>query len=78
VIGGYGVVLFHTTSAAMRAERTLRAERLEHRLIPTPREFSSDCGIALRFDWTDADRVATMIDEAHVEIAGIHRMEIDE
>ncbi len=68
----YGIVLFHTTSAAMQAERAVRDAGLEQRLIPTPREFSSDCGIALRFDWNDAAPVATALEAAQVEVAGIH------
>ena len=47
----YGVVLFHTTSSVMRAEKLLAKEGYTVKLVPTPRQFSSDCGIALRFDW---------------------------
>jgi hypothetical protein len=68
----YGVVLFHTTSAAMRAEKTLAKANLAIKLIPTPREFSSDCGIALRFDWNESERVSTLLDLARVEVAGIY------
>ena len=45
----FGVILFHTTSAALRAEKVLQRSGLTVKLIPTPREFSSDCGMALRF-----------------------------
>jgi hypothetical protein len=68
----FGVVLFHTTSAAMRAEKILKQANLAVKLIPTPREFSSDCGIALRFDWNAADQVKTLLENAHVDVAGIH------
>jgi hypothetical protein len=71
----FGVVLFHTTSAAMRAEKVLQRADLPIKLIPTPRRFSSDCGIALRFDWTDAQRIRGLLTEATVETAGIHRMQ---
>lgn len=46
----YGVVLFHTTSAALRAEKVALGAGLKVKLIPTPRQFSSDCGMSLRFD----------------------------
>ena len=49
-MSAYGVVLFHTTSAALRSEKVLQRAGLTVKLIPTPRQFSSDCGIALRFD----------------------------
>ncbi|MGD0751542.1 MAG: DUF3343 domain-containing protein [Anaerolineales bacterium] len=47
----YGVILFHTNSSAMQAEAILVRAKQEIKLIPTPRELSSDCGISLRFDW---------------------------
>jgi hypothetical protein len=71
----YGVVLFHTTSAVMRAEKLLIKEGYTIKLIPTPREFSSDCGIALRFDWTKRDQIKTLLDEVKIEFDTIHFLE---
>ena len=68
----YGVVLFHTTSSAMRAEKTLIRHGLAIKMIPTPRQFSSDCGIALRFAWSQRDAVRESLTGARVEVAGLH------
>jgi hypothetical protein len=73
-VSDFGVVLFGTTSAALRAERVL-GKALRVKLIPVPRELSSDCGIALRFEWNLAARVRTELREAGVEPAGLHRMD---
>jgi hypothetical protein len=70
----YGVVLFHTTSSALRGEKVLQRAGLTVKLIPTPREFSSDCGIALRFDWTQVEGIEGTLDSAHVEIAGVRQL----
>ena len=70
----YGVVLFYTTSAAMRAEKIFEKEEVTVKLIPTPRELSSDCGIALRFDCDQAENVRMLLDSAHVEIDDIHQI----
>ena len=67
-----GVVLFHTTSAVMRAEKLLIKGEYSIKLIPTPREFSSDCGIALRFDWNHCDMLKSVLDEAKIEFDAIH------
>ncbi|MFC1974597.1 DUF3343 domain-containing protein, partial [Chloroflexota bacterium] len=64
VMTSYGVVLFHTTSSVMRAEKLLIGEGCTIKLIPTPREFSSDCGIALRFDWNQYEQVKSVLDAA--------------
>ncbi len=70
----YGVVLFHTTSSVMRAEKMLAKAVYNVKLIPTPRQFSSDCGIALRFDWDKHKQVRSILDEANVEIDTIRKM----
>jgi hypothetical protein len=70
----YGVVLFYTTSSVMRAEKVLKKAEVNVKLIPTPRELSSDCGIALRFDWEQAESIEAILDEAHVEIAGVYEI----
>jgi N-acyl-L-homoserine lactone synthetase len=70
----YGVILFHTNSSVMRAEKLLKRAGYSIKIIPTPREFSSDCGVALRFDWTDCEQVKVILDTAHLEIDAIHQM----
>jgi hypothetical protein len=70
----YGVVLFFTNSSVMRAEKLLTKAGYSIKIIPTPREFSSDCGVALRFDWADCEQVKVILDTAHLEIDAIHQM----
>lgn len=69
---GYGVVLFPSTSAALRSERILQQAGLEIRLIPVPRELSSNCGIAVRFLWNDRERVEQALAAAKVDIEGVY------
>jgi hypothetical protein len=71
----FGVVLFHTSSAALRAEKVLRREGLPIKMVPTPRQFSSDCGVALRFEWRSETHVRELLDSAHANIASIRKME---
>ncbi len=68
----FGVILFDTNSSAMQAEAVLVRARQEIKLIPTPRELSSDCGIALRFAWNLKSEVEALLLQAKVEFAGIH------
>ena len=70
----YGVVLFHTTSAALRAEKVLQRAGLTVKLIPTPREFSSDCGMALRFAWAQVEQARAALEAARVEISSVRQM----
>jgi hypothetical protein len=70
----YGVVLFDTNTSAMRAEAVLARAKIASKMIPNPCQLSSDCGIALRFDWGLENEVRGRLASAHVEIAGIHLM----
>ncbi len=70
----YGVALFHTTSAVMKAEKALVSRGFAIKLIPTPREFSSDCGIALRFEWARRDEVEQELARSFVEVSSVRRM----
>lgn len=74
-MNGAGVVLFHTNSAALRSEKLAQRAGFVVKLIPTPREFSSDCGIALRFDWELHSALADLLAAHEVDIAGIRRMQ---
>ncbi len=69
-----GIVLFNSNSYAMRAEAVLLKAKLDVKLVPTPRELSSDCGVSLRFRWTDNEQVKALLEQAHVEIAGVHQL----
>lgn len=73
-MSNYGVVLFFTTSSAIRSEKVMERENIVTKLIPTPRELSSDCGIALRFGWEYINKVQEALEAAGVETAGIRKI----
>jgi hypothetical protein len=71
----YGVILFHTTSGVMQAEKLLIQAGLTNKLIPTPREFSSDCGIAIRFDWQYHPQIKLLLEEKPLEFASMYPLD---
>jgi hypothetical protein len=73
----WGVILFHTNSSVLRAEKVLRRSGLAVRIVPTPRELSSDCGISLRFEWIREAEARRLLDEAGVEVQGIHPLPLE-
>ena len=70
----YGVVLLPSTSAALRSEKVLIRAGLEVKLIPVPREVSSNCGIAVRFVWPEREQVEAVLAAAGVEIDAVHHL----
>ncbi len=67
----YSVVLFYSTSGAIRAEKLTKEDGLKVKLIPVPRHLSSDCGVCLRFESADADKVHSILGSAQVEFEDI-------
>jgi hypothetical protein len=70
----YSVVLFHSTAHAIRAEKVLERAGFRIKMIPTPRQLSSDCGMALRFDRSEEEPVTAALEEKKVPINGVHRV----
>ena len=65
------VVLFHTSSHAIRAEKLLRRAGLTCKLVPVPRHLSSDCGVCARIDTAHHERACAVLREGRVEIVGV-------
>jgi hypothetical protein len=70
----YGVVLFESTSAALRAEKEVKEHGLKVKLIPVPRHLSSDCGICLRFEWPDMDKVKELFGRGDLKFEDIRQV----
>jgi hypothetical protein len=71
----YAVILVYSTSYAIRAEKILHQAGIESKLIPVPRHLSSNCGVCLRIERTDAEPARQSLEDANVEIDGIHHLE---
>jgi len=64
----FAVVLVHSTSHAIQAERVLKRAGVKVTLIPTPRQLSSDCGSAVRIAAADSGAGVQALKEAGVPI----------
>ncbi len=60
----YHAVLFKSVNQTMWADKLLRAKHLPHKLIPVPRQISSDCGVCIRIE-------SGFVEAVHRELAGI-------
>lgn len=62
-----GYVLVFTTSSAFESEAILKDLGITIKLVPTPREFSSDCGISVYFECDSKDIITNALDSAKIE-----------
>lgn len=71
-----GLLIFHSLHKVMRAEQVLKAAGFDVRLLPVPRQLSSDCGLALECRLVDRDGIEVSlaaaqcgVEEAYVRAA---------
>ena len=70
----FGVILFNTTTSAIRAEKNGQKEGLDVKLVSTPRQFSSDCGLSLKFSWEILDQIIEFLEKNKIEYASKHKL----
>jgi hypothetical protein len=70
----YSVILVWSSSHAIRTEHILNQAGIECKLIPTPRQFTSDCGLSVRIKRTDTEAVREALDNAWAEYKGIREL----
>ena len=51
----YMIILVYATSHALKAEKLLKKIGIASKLIPVPRDLSSDCGVCLRIKQIDEE-----------------------
>ena len=65
-----GVILFPSIHFALRAEKLLKEKGFLVKLIPVPRQLSSDCGVCLRIPWEEQKAIGQILEEAGVKMEG--------
>ena len=69
------VVTFYTTSAAMAAEKACLAAAVPGRIIPVPRQITSDCGLGWRTPPETRPQVEALFTSLDLEVEGYHLCE---
>ena len=70
------VITFHTTAAAIAMEKLCRAKGLPGRLIPVPRQITSDCGLGWRTPPETRPQVEALFTSLDLEVEGYHLCEL--
>ncbi len=71
----YGVFTFISTSHALKAERVLKNDSAEFLMIPTPRQISTSCGLAVKVREADLDSARHFLLNNQVKIEGIYQVQ---
>jgi hypothetical protein len=65
------VFFFESVSAVLVAEKVLKEMGITNKLIPVPKQLSSDCGVCLRVESDDQLRVEQALADK-VKVLAIH------
>jgi hypothetical protein len=70
----FSVILFFSNNYAMYASNTLKKNEISHKLIPVPRQLSSDCGYCVRINSGDSSAVEKILRETGIEFDRIEEL----
>ncbi len=68
----HSVIIFTSLHDVMAAEKAVLAQDILCELIPTPRDLSSNCGMALEVQEEDLSMILEAIAEKDIRYQGIH------
>lgn len=66
----YYIIVFKNTYDAMAAEKKLKDNNLNFRIMPTPTSITMSCGICIRID--EKEEIHTIIDNKMLEYKNIY------
>ncbi|MCF6460973.1 DUF3343 domain-containing protein [Clostridium sp. Cult3] len=70
----FGVITFKSVNYAIKSESVFNGEDIQFRTIPTPREVTHSCGLAIKFDLKDTDLAKRIIEENQLAIEGMFKI----
>jgi len=72
----FGIASFRSRQQVLKFEGALRRGGVRVEVITTPRDVSVGCGLSVRFDLNDADRVREVYNQLHPSnLIGFYRVE---
>jgi hypothetical protein len=70
----FNVIIVTSTSHAIGIEKLLQGAGILCKLIPVPRQISSNCGVCVRILRSDTETALSTIEHARMQIEGIHEI----
>lgn len=72
----YGIAAFRSRQQVLHFEDTLRREGLHVRVVTTPRAIAMGCGLSVRFEIADADKVRWLLRRTNPgNLIGLYRVD---
>jgi len=72
------VAIFHSIHRVMKAEKLLKQAGKKVLLIPVPRQLTSDCGLAIRFDQEVRAEIEEVLSASNLQIQELYLRQLKE
>ncbi len=70
----FGIITFEGTQHAIKAESDLMNQDINTKTIPTPRDISLSCGLAIRIDMEDIDKIKELYDRGELKFKNLYSL----
>ena len=70
----YYVIVFSTTNFVIQAESVVKSKKIPYQIMPTPREITLSCGMAIRFDKSNLNDIAEIVKAGEITIKDVYRI----
>jgi hypothetical protein len=72
--GDYAVLLVRSTGHAYQMEKVLKKAGIACRLVPVPRQLSSDCGVCVRIDAGSLAQALLVLEDSGAAAESAHEI----
>lgn len=70
----FNLIAFNSTSNAIRAEKELKLNDIEVKVLPVPREITASCGLSIRIKTEDLEKAMSTLKEENIDVAGYYNV----
>jgi hypothetical protein len=70
----FGIITFESTQHAIKAESDLNKLEIKTKTIPTPRDISLSCGLAIRIDLEDIDKIRELYNGGDLKFKNLYSL----
>lgn len=68
-------ILFNTHTDGLMTAKKLKENNIKYTIVPTPRQLSKCCGIAIKYEHEDEKAILDIIDKYEIKILGLYNLE---
>lgn len=67
-------IVFPNVNEAMHLDRRLSEAEIYHLVAPTPREYSNSCGISIKYNGEDREKIEEIVALNHINVKAWHEL----